>query len=70
MFDFAMESPDPVIIFEYTFMLNLEKEIPAEFRSVENYKKPESSEGKDDFADYLMERGVLQMFGRLPNPWR
>lgn len=31
----AMKSPDPVIIFEYTFMLNLEKEIPSDSGAVE-----------------------------------
>jgi pyruvate dehydrogenase E1 component beta subunit len=43
----AMESPDPVIIFEYTFMLNLEKEIPADSGAVEIKKAKVLREGKD-----------------------
>jgi len=43
----AMESPDPVIIFEYTFMLNLEKEIPADSGVVEIKKAKVLREGKD-----------------------
>ncbi len=43
----AMESPDPVIIFEYTFMLNLEKEIPADSGAVEITKAKVLREGKD-----------------------
>ena len=43
----AMQSPDPVIIFEYTFMLNLEKEIPADAGAVEIKKAKVLKEGKD-----------------------
>jgi pyruvate dehydrogenase E1 component beta subunit len=43
----AMESPDPVIIFEYTFMLNLEKEIPSDSGVVEITKAKVLREGKD-----------------------
>ncbi|WP_075350028.1 alpha-ketoacid dehydrogenase subunit beta [Algoriphagus marinus] len=43
----AMESPDPVIIFEYTFMLNMEKEIPADSGAVEIKKAKVLREGKD-----------------------
>lgn len=43
----AMQSPDPVIIFEYTFMLNLEKEIPADSGVVEITKAKVLREGKD-----------------------
>jgi len=43
----AMQSPDPVVIFEYTFMLNLEKEIPADAGAVEIKKAKVLREGKD-----------------------
>jgi pyruvate dehydrogenase E1 component beta subunit len=43
----AMESPDPVVIFEYTFMLNLEKEIPSDAGAVEIKKAKVLREGKD-----------------------
>lgn len=43
----AMQSPDPVVIFEYTFMLNLEKEIPSDSGAVEIKKAKVLKEGKD-----------------------
>ncbi|MDI1323865.1 MAG: alpha-ketoacid dehydrogenase subunit beta [Algoriphagus sp.] len=43
----ALQSPDPVIIFEYTAMLNLEKEIPSDSGAVEITKAKVHREGKD-----------------------
>lgn len=43
----ALQSPDPVIIFEYTAMLNLEREIPAESGAVGITKAKVRREGKD-----------------------
>lgn len=43
----ALESPDPVIIFEYTAMLNLEKEIPVDPSPVNINKAEIRREGKD-----------------------
>lgn len=43
----ALKSPDPVIIFEYTAMLNLEKEIPSDSGVVEITKAKVRREGKD-----------------------
>jgi pyruvate dehydrogenase E1 component beta subunit len=43
----ALKSPDPVIIFEYTAMLNLEKEIPGNLGVVEITKANVRREGKD-----------------------
>lgn len=41
----ALKSPDPVVIFEYTYMLNLEKEIPA--GAVDITRAKVRREGKD-----------------------
>ncbi|HEX5023692.1 MAG TPA: alpha-ketoacid dehydrogenase subunit beta [Agriterribacter sp.] len=43
----ALQSPDPVIIFEYTFMLNTEAEIPANAGAVDISKARVRREGKD-----------------------
>lgn len=43
----ALKSPDPVIIFEYTYMLNMEKEISADSGSVDITKAKIIREGKD-----------------------
>jgi pyruvate dehydrogenase E1 component beta subunit len=43
----ALKSPDPVIIFEYTSMLNLEKEIPNNAGSVDITKAKVLRDGKD-----------------------
>lgn len=43
----ALQSPDPVIIFEYTAMLNLEKEISADASPVNITKAKVRREGKD-----------------------
>ena len=43
----ALKSPDPVIIFEYTFMLNMEAEIPADAGAVDITKAKVRREGKD-----------------------
>lgn len=43
----ALQSPDPVIIFEYTAMLNLESEIPADSGVVGITKAKVRREGKD-----------------------
>lgn len=43
----ALESPDPVIIFEYTAMLNLEKEIPINAGAVDITKAKVRKIGKD-----------------------
>lgn len=43
----AMESPDPVIIFEYTFLLNMEREIPENAAAVDITKAKVRREGKD-----------------------
>lgn len=43
----ALQSPDPVILFEYTFLLNMEKEIPAEATPVTITKAKVRREGKD-----------------------
>lgn len=43
----ALKSPDPVIIFEYTAMLNLEKEIAADAGAVDISKAKVLKEGKD-----------------------
>lgn len=43
----ALKEPDPVIIFEYTFLLNKEAEIPASSGAVEIRKAKVRREGKD-----------------------
>lgn len=43
----ALKSPDPVVIFEYTSMLNLEKEIPENSGEVDVKKSKVLKEGKD-----------------------
>jgi pyruvate dehydrogenase E1 component beta subunit len=43
----ALESPDPVILFEYTVMLNMEKEIPADIGIVDITKAKVMRKGKD-----------------------
>lgn len=43
----ALKSPDPVIIFEYTSMLNMEKEIPANITLVDIRKTKVRRAGKD-----------------------
>ena len=43
----ALESPDPVIIFEYTSLLNMEYEIPADSGAVDIDKASVRREGKD-----------------------
>lgn len=43
----ALKSPDPVIIFEYTSMLNSEKEIPSIPGEVDMFKAKVRREGKD-----------------------
>jgi pyruvate dehydrogenase E1 component beta subunit len=43
----ALESPDPVILFEYTVMLNIEKEIPADLGIVDITKAKVIRTGKD-----------------------
>ncbi len=43
----ALKSPDPVIIFEYTSMLNLEREIAADAGAVDISKAKILKEGKD-----------------------
>lgn len=43
----ALKSPDPVVIFEYTFMLNMEAEIPADAGVVDISKAKIRREGKD-----------------------
>lgn len=43
----ALKSPDPVVIFEYTFMLNMENEIPANAGVVDITKAKVRREGKD-----------------------
>ncbi len=43
----ALKSPDPVVIFEYTFMLNMEAEIPANAGAVDITKAKVRREGKD-----------------------
>ena len=43
----ALKSPDPVILFEYTFMLNMEKEIAADAGAVDITKAKVLREGKD-----------------------
>lgn len=43
----ALKSPDPVIIFEYTSMLNMEKEIAIDAGAVEITKAKVIKEGKD-----------------------
>lgn len=43
----ALKSPDPVVIFEYTFMLNMEAEIPSESGAVDITKAKVRREGKD-----------------------
>lgn len=43
----ALKSPDPVVIFEYTFMLNMEAEIPADAGAVDITKAKIRREGKD-----------------------
>jgi len=43
----ALQSPDPVIIFEYTSMLNLEGEIPEDAGAVDIRKAKVRREGKD-----------------------
>jgi len=47
MLSAALEDPDPVIIFEYTSMLNLEAEIPAEVSHVLITQAKVRREGKD-----------------------
>ena len=43
----ALQSPDPVILFEYTVMLNMEKEIPADLGTVDITKAKVLRTGKD-----------------------
>lgn len=43
----ALKSPDPVVIFEYTYMLNLEKEMPADAGAVDITRAKVRREGKD-----------------------
>lgn len=43
----ALQSPDPVIIFEYTFLLNKEAEIPANAAAVDITKAKVLRKGKD-----------------------
>ena len=43
----ALKSPDPVVIFEYTYMLNLEKEIPADAAAVDITRAKVRREGRD-----------------------
>jgi len=43
----ALESPDPVILFEYTVMLNMEKEIQADLGTVDITKATVLRTGKD-----------------------
>jgi pyruvate dehydrogenase E1 component beta subunit len=43
----ALKSPDPVLIFEYTSMLNLEREIPTDASAVDISKAKVMKEGKD-----------------------
>jgi pyruvate dehydrogenase E1 component beta subunit len=43
----ALQSPDPVILFEYTVMLNLEREIPADLGIVDICKAKVLRKGKD-----------------------
>ncbi len=43
----ALKSPDPVIVFEYTSMLNIEKEIPANITRVDISKAKVRRVGKD-----------------------
>lgn len=43
----ALKSPDPVVIFEYTFMLNMEAEIAADAGAVDITKAKVRREGKD-----------------------
>jgi pyruvate dehydrogenase E1 component beta subunit len=43
----ALQSPDPVILFEYTSMLNLEGEIPEDAGAVDMHKAKVRKEGKD-----------------------
>lgn len=43
----ALESPDPVILFEYTVMLNMEKEITADMGNVDITKAKVLRTGKD-----------------------
>lgn len=43
----ALKSPDPVVIFEYTYMLNMEAEIPADAGAVDISKAKVRREGKD-----------------------
>jgi pyruvate dehydrogenase E1 component beta subunit len=43
----ALESPDPVILFEYTVMLNMEKEIQADLGTVDITKAKVLRTGKD-----------------------
>ena len=43
----ALKSPDPVVIFEYTFILNMEADIPADAGAVDISKAKVRREGKD-----------------------
>lgn len=43
----ALKSPDPVIIFEYTYLLNVEGEIPVDAGAVDISKAKVRREGKD-----------------------
>lgn len=43
----ALKSPDPVILFEYTYMLNMEKEIASKAGAVDITKAKVLREGKD-----------------------
>ena len=43
----ALQSPDPVVIFEYTVMLNMEKEIAADLGIIDIAKAKVLKEGKD-----------------------
>jgi pyruvate dehydrogenase E1 component beta subunit len=43
----ALKSPDPVILFEYTFMLNMQKELAADAGAVDISKAKVRREGKE-----------------------
>jgi len=51
-------------------MAKLEKEIPADFRSGGNYKKPKVPSGRKRLSLITYERGLPQMFGGCRSPWR
>lgn len=47
MLGLALKSPDPVILFEYTFLLNMEKKMPADAAVTDISKAKIRREGKD-----------------------